>query len=218
MVEEFDVNKEYEKIFGTETRENLFGLDDEEYQNLRQSIIESKRLYNLKKSLPFEGVKLFTYEVFLRNEIVREAESLGFRIFYIRKYCGNKLYVYAAGYFSTKDSRFVVLKGAFFPHSEYFSSLTSHVTMGARLKFTRNYKYDNGVMTQKRQWAFDSAALAASYILGKKSTFFEWKDDRNKTLDAYYARYKSASIYELEDRTFPDYVPLGPLFQDYGPL
>lgn len=36
MVEEFDVNEEYEKIFGVETRENLFSADDEEYKALRQ--------------------------------------------------------------------------------------------------------------------------------------------------------------------------------------
>ncbi len=212
MAEDFDVYKEYEKIFGRESRENLFSPDDEEYQALRQSIIDAKRIYYFKKPLPFDGVKLLTYDDFLRNEIVRKAQSFGFRIFYIRRHLGNTLYVYAAGFFSNIDSRFVVLKGAFFPRTDYFSLLTKRIAPFARAKFTSNYQYYNGVLTQKENYSFDSASLAASYILGRKSAFLEWRDDRNRTLDAYYTRFKSASIYELEDRTFPDYIPPVHLF------
>ena len=212
MAEDFDVNEEYEKIFGRESRETLFSLDDEEYQALRQSIIEAKRIYDFKRLPLFDGVKLLSYEDFLRNEIVREAQSHGYRIFYIRKFHENTLYVYAAGIFRKTDSRFVVLKGAFFPRTDYFSFLARRIAPFARAKFTTNYQYYNGELTQKENYTFESASLAASYILGKKSNFLEWRDDRNRTLDAYYARFKSVSIFELEDRTFPDYVPPVHLF------
>ncbi len=204
MAETFDVNAEYEKIFGKESRDNLFSFDDEEYQILRQSIIETKRIFNFKNSLPFEGITLLPYKEFLRTEKVYDAEAKGFRVFYIKKYVGNTLSIYAAGYFD--NSKFVVLKGAFFAHSEYFSSLTRDIKPIMKRKFTMNYQYNNGILTQRRNWTFDSASLAASYILGKKSTFKEWVDDRNKTLDAYYAKYRSAYINEYENKTFPDYL------------
>lgn len=206
MAEEFDVNKEYERIFSTESRKNIFSPDDEEYQALRQLIIEAKREFDFKKSLPFEGVKLLSYDDFLRNEMIHEAESKGYRIFHIRQYVGNRLSVYASGYFNAKDSRFVVLKGTFFTRTEYFERLTKHIAPFARMRFVANYQYNNDVLIQKENWVFDSASLAASYILGKKSAFKEWRDDRNKTLDAYYTKYKSASIDEIEDKSFPNYV------------
>ena len=48
MAEEFDINEEYEKIFGVETRETLFSADDEEYNALRQEILDAKREFNPK--------------------------------------------------------------------------------------------------------------------------------------------------------------------------
>lgn len=207
MAEDIDINREYEKIFGKESRENIFSSDDEEYQALRQSIIEAKREFVLKRYLPFDGVKIYPYDDFLRNEIVREAESKGYRIFYIKKYVEDKLSVYAAGYFYAKDSRFVVLKGTFFTQTEYFKHLTKHLEPFARIRFINNFQYNKSVLTLKRNWMFDSASLAASYILGRKITFKEWRDNRNKTLDAYYAKYKTSNIGESENKTFPDYVP-----------
>lgn len=206
MTDELDINEEYEKVFGKESHENIFSPDDEEYQIIRQSIVDAKRVFDFKRSLPFDGIRLYPYEDFLRNEIAREASSNGYRIFYIRKYLGGKLTTYAAGYFNSITSCFVVLKGAFFNSTEYYASLIRHVAPYIRMKLSKNYLYNNGVLTQRKDWAFDSASLAASYILGYKTTFREWRDDRSKTLDAYYTKYKSASIDDYEDKTFPDFI------------
>ncbi len=212
MANAFDINEEYEKVFGKETRENIFSPDDEDYKSLRQLIIDSKREFNFNKSLPFEGVTLLSCEDIERAKIVDEASAKGYRIFYIRRYVKNELATYAAGYLNSKVSRFVVLKGAFFSCSDYFTSLVRHFPPHTRMRFSTDYLYDNGILTQKCNWFFSSASLAASCILGRKCTFREWIDDSGKTLDAYYAKYKSADIDNMEDKSFPDYIkPVSPL-------
>lgn len=212
MADAFDINKEYERVFGKETRKNIFSPDDEDYKSLRQFIIDSKREFNFNKSLPFEGITLLSYEEIERAKIVDEATSKGYRIFYIKRYVKNELATYAAGYFTPKDSRFVVLKGAFFGRSDYFTSLVRYFPPHTRMRFSTDYLYSNGVITQKNDWFFSSASLAASCILGRKCTFREWTDDSGKTLDAYYVKYKSAGIDSMEDKSFPDYIkPESPL-------
>lgn len=205
MIGNLDINKEYEKIFGVETRESLYRADDMEYVAFRQSILESKRESDLKKSLPFEGVKILSYEDYKRDEIVRETEKKGIRIFYIKRYDEHKLIKYAAGYFNAKNAHFVVLDGAFFHSTDYFIHLLDHFTIYDRTKLSHNFLDDNGVLTQKEKWSYKSASLAASLILGEKSTFGEWKDENGLTLDTYFPKYKSKSIDKFEDETFPDY-------------
>lgn len=207
MIGNLDINKEYEKIFGVETRESLYRADDMEYVAFRQSILESKRESDLKKSLPFEGVKILSYEDYKRDEIVRETEKKGIRIFYIKRYDEHKLIKYAAGYFNAKNAHFVVLDGAFFHSTDYFIHLLDHFTIYDRTKLSHNFLDDNGVLTQKEKWSYKSASLAASLILGEKSTFREWKDENGLTLDTYFPKYKSKSIDKFEDETFPDYIP-----------
>ncbi len=212
MADAFDINEEYEKVFGKETRENIFGPDDEDYKSLRQLIIDSRRVFNFSKSLPFEGVTLLSNEEIERAKIVDEAQSKGYRIFYIRRYVKHELATYAAGYFNPNDSRFIVLKGTFFSYSDYLASLVRLFPPHTRMRFSTDYQHSNGVLTQKNDWFFSSASLAASCVLGSKCTFREWTDDSGKTLDAYYAKYKSADIDNMEERSFPDYIkPSSPL-------
>ena len=56
MDTEIDINKEYEKIFGVESRENIYAPDDIEYQTLRKSIINADREVVHTDLLPFNGV------------------------------------------------------------------------------------------------------------------------------------------------------------------
>lgn len=208
MAEDFDVNEEYQKIFGVETRETLFSADDEKYTALRQKILDTKREFKPKKSLPFEGIKLLDYEEFKRYEVVRLAEKQGYRIFYIRYYRNSKLVTYGAGYFNPKDSKFYVLKGCFFEETAYFKDLYNKLYGFKKQSFIDSFCKDSGTMKEKRLHVYDSASLAASYYLGERTTFREWRDNRGKTLDAYYPKYKASNIDEMEKKTFPDYVSL----------
>lgn len=207
MVDEIDVNEQYEQIFGKTERPNIFSSDDEEYNVLRKVIRESKREYNFQKSMPFTGIKLSSYEDFTRAHIVEEATKKGYRIFYIRQYEGEKMTVYAAGYFDTKTSTFVVLRDSFFQQTQYFTDLICRISNpGKRVVIRKNFKSYPNFVRQENQMHYESAALAASIFLGRKSDFRAWKDDRGKTLDAYFLRYKDSEIVEQEYKTFPDYI------------
>ena len=206
MSDQNDINAEYEKVFGTTSRETLFSADDENYASLRQEILDAKREFNVKKVLPFDGIKLYPYEEYLRMGNVLDAEKHGYRIFYIRKYDGQELVCYAAGYFNAKDSRFVVLKGSFFHQTDYYKSLVCGLNPLVGSSLTSAFENTKGTLKQTKDWTFTSASLAASLILGKKTTFREWKDNRGKSLAAYYAKYKDEFIDEKEDKAFP-YIP-----------
>ena len=203
MLEINDINEEYEMIFGVTKRENLFAADDEEYNLLRQQILEEKRVYYTKKHLPFDGIEIDPYEVYLRKEIIAQEEKKGYRIFYIKEFDNQELVCYAAGY--VDNSTFVVLRGSFFKRTEYFINLANHLPEESRNNFLSNFSYYNGILTQKKNWIYESASLAASFIKGRKVLFTEWRDNRGKTLDSYFNKYKESSIYNTEEKTFPYY-------------
>lgn len=206
MAEDFDINEKYEEIFGVETRETLFSADDVEYKALRQEIIDAKREFNQKNSLPFEGIMLLAYDDFKRHEAVRLAEKQGYRIFYIRNFRNSKLVTYGAGYFNPKDSKFYVLKDCFFEESSYFKNLSNKLYGIKKLSFIDSFRKDSGIMIERRLHIYESASLAASLYRGERTSFHEWKDDRGKALDAYYTKYRTSNIDEMEEKTFPDYI------------
>ena len=206
MNEELDINEQYEKIFGKEIRPNVFSPDDEEYNSLRQDIRDAKREFNPNKKLPFDGIKIQSYEDFRRDEIVQEAAKTGNRVFFIKKYKGGKLIAYAAAYFNIRNNMFFVLRESFCHETEYFRHLTNSIYITKRFAFRSSFVAKEEFLQLKETKVFDSASVAASYFLGKKTTFREWRDERGKTLDAYFVKYKSESINDSEDKTFPDYV------------
>ena len=200
------IHEEYEKIFGTPQKPvNLFDTD-EEYETVRQYVVNAERIYDFKKNLPFSGVELCSYEDFKRNEIVRDAQKMGYRIFYIRRYKGKELTTYAASFFNPSTSCFEILKGAFFNDSEFFKSQLMYMSIQDKQTFLNHFSRENGRMYLKHQYTPASASLFASFLLGKKCTFREWHDERNRTLDAYYPKYKKSIIDKTEAKTFPDYV------------
>lgn len=202
------IKEEFENIFGVNVRPNLFDADDVEYQQLRQQIINSPKEITVADSLPFEGVRLTSYVEYKCNVEIEKALSQGVHLFYIKEYSGEKLIISGAGYYRVEDSSFVVLKNCFFKTSYYFTKLSTSISdPEVKSDFLSSFRYDGGVLYQCTQRYYHSASLAASYILGKKSTFREWKDSRGKTLDAYYPEFRSADIDKREIKTFPDYLP-----------
>lgn len=203
MAEEFDINEEYEKIFGKERRENLFSLDDEEYRTIRQSIIDSQRMFNTRNKLPFEGIILLSYDEYQRKEVIKEFEKQGHRIFYIEKSEGQKCIVYAAAYFDVKASEFYVLRNSFCKNSAYYRRLVNR----HKIKKCSDFEERDGLLYQKIDICYKSASLAASCFLGMKTDFRVWKDELGKSLDAYFEKYKVDDIDELEEMTFLDDSP-----------
>lgn len=212
-----DIKEEFESIFGVTVRPSLFDADDAEYQQLRQQIINSpKELYSTD-SLPFEGVSLPSFEEFKRRDAIEEAKRQGIHLFYIKEYDGSKLVCYGIGYFRIDDCRFVVLKDSLFKTSKYFTELTNCISDREwKVAFINSFRLEDDVLCQYVQRSYHSASLAASYILGRKVSFREWKDEDGKSLDAYYPMYRTANIDEREDKTFPNYI--APVVQKLQPV
>ena len=201
-----NILEEYEKVFGYLKHENLFSQDDEEYKSLRQDILDSDTKYYDKGKLPFTGVNLPTFQEYLRTEIAQKATGEGHRIFYIRKYKGKNMVCYAAGYYINRNSHFIVLEESFFMDSDYYRSLLEASDPFTKAAFYKKTRSEGKTLFLRERWNFNSASLAASYILGKKSSFKEWKDKRGRTLDSYYSRFKFDNVEERENMTFPDSV------------
>lgn len=186
-----DINEQYEKIFGKEHRPNIFSEDDAEYSALLKEIISAKRVYNPRKLYPFSKVELVSYEDFTRMTIVKEMEKKGQRIFYIKRYVGEKLSVYAAGYFDSASSEFVVLRESFGQNTYFSRELLRKLRLKDGVSSDMRIKNDDALLLYKANVQYASASVAASIFLGKNATFLEWRDKRGKSLDAYYSQYKS---------------------------
>lgn len=200
------IHEEYEKIFGASQKPvNLFDTD-EEYDSIRQYIVGAKVSYNIKKSLPFYGIKLYTYDVFQIRKVAMSAENAGYRIFYLKERKNRKFVAYAAAYHNPVSGKFNILKGSFFMNSEFFKNQMSHLTTIEKNCLLSNFCIENDIIYLKYQTSDISASLFASFVLGKKVSFREWKDNRSRTLDAYYPKYNAVNIDEKEDKTFPEYA------------
>lgn len=213
MADELNIDEQYELIFGKEDRPNIFSVDDEGYKALRHRIFESKREYNISNEFPFSGIKLMSYEEYKLWKIANEEVKRGNRVFYLRQYTDDRLTTYAAGYFDVKTSRFTVLRDSFFASTQYFTHLVSSIADAwERICFRNNFLTIGNVVKQTKLLQYDSASLAASCFLGKKTYFDVWRDDTGNTLDVYHPRYKVSYIRDLEDKTFPDYVAPKPQY------
>lgn len=203
MNEELDINEQYEKIFGKEIRPNVFSPDDEEYNSLRQEILNSTSEFRYSKNLPLEGIKVPSYEEFRMDKIIQKATKEGKHIFNIKKYEGEKIVAYAAAYFHSTYSRFRVLEESFCQESHYFNLICETLSITKNLDLRDSFYAKDGFLYLKRNRSFDSASLAASIFLGIKATFREWKDSNGNTLAEHIPYYKHININYLEERSFP---------------
>lgn len=198
-MEDFDIIAKYNELFGVEHRASLFD-GDEQYAQLRQEIIDAP-IQETSKQLPFERIKILPYEEFLRVQVVREHEERNIRTFSIRIYEGKKLVCYGAGYFNIKTSKFVVFKESFSTFNDYHGFLIEKVN-----SLNGYFSVENGIIKVIKNISFDTASLAASFVLGKSSTFSEWKDHKGKSLNSYYTRFRNLGEDSLEYTSVPNYV------------
>lgn len=203
MKDVFDVHEEYERIFGVEKRNSLYSEDDEEYNSLRLLILDTDKKEGIRtKQLPFEGVKLYPYDEYIRTCKIKKYKELGYRIFYIKKYVDEKLVSFAAAYFDSQKSRFIVIRESYFPFTSCYKQLLNNEKLEDRVDIIKKLRREDNTIILNDNLEFRSASIAASYILGKLSSFREWKDKAGNTLDAYYIKYKTYNIEEDENKIF----------------
>lgn len=181
MTETFDINKEYEKIFGTESRKNIFNPDDDDYEALRKSILEAKREFRFKKSLPFDGVKLLSYDEFQRSEKYDAHQ------FFIKRNAEPTRFCNVFGTYDKTSQKFTMEQGSILSF-ETTPSYTFTPQGLARRNFLDMFcsKEAKGYRL-RNDYLFNSPSAAASFAIGNASNgWVAWKDKEGNTLAEIY--------------------------------
>lgn len=197
-----NINEEYEKLYGSTKRINLFDTE-EEYNELRQFIIDQPYVTYVTEKLPFEGVELT-----VRKEITKpRRERLKKTIVEERKPAENDatikkhtLDVHSRHLFFIKENGVCNASGYYNEEKKYFyiceGSLVSFETdllymvtdkEKARQNFLNKICTEvNGYFKVIRDAKCRSATAAASYVLGYQDDFSRWKDKDGKSLSEVY--------------------------------
>lgn len=200
-----DVNEEYEKIFGSAKRVNLFDTE-EEYNELRKYIMSEPQVTYLTNMLPFEGIEIsigneHKQERINNKEILNILESLRIKhketnllkkekesietdkhLFYIKEpgVCD------ASGYYNKELNYFFICK----------DSLVSYDTDIIYMNNDKEKARENFLnkICEKDEWFYRvirdakcrSASAAACYVLGYESDQTSWKDSEGRLLTDVY--------------------------------
>lgn len=198
----WDVNEEYEKLFGASKHINLFDTD-EEYEQLRQFIIDQPYVKYVTENLPFEGVELTVRKEIKkpRRERIKKAvveenkptendpstekhmpEDPSRHLFFIKEdgVCD------ASGYYNEEKQYFYICKGSLVSYdTDLFYIVTDKEK--ARQNFIDKVCTEvNGYYIVIRDAKCRSAAAAASYVLGYQDDFTRWRDADGNTLSEIY--------------------------------
>ena len=172
-----NINEEYEKIFPPTQRKSLFE-DSEDYDSLRQFIIEQPSKHYFKGALPFSEVKITSYVDYQKQETIDKEIDKGRHIFYLKQsQKGRTDFCDAAGYYIKRSGGFVVL-----PFSHIINVKQGDVPKG----YGRRGKLDGSNLYILNQLVFHSPEDAASFVLGYRAGLDEWIDSRGKGLLVYY--------------------------------
>lgn len=196
------IHEEYEQIFGKRTPFNLFD-SDEEYDSIRQEILNAPKEKYDKECLPFSGISIVPIEERLLFDMAKLAEQSGEKVFFLKKKGSKKSIYLAAGYFDIIDGDFVGLKGSFFMESDYF--IEAYRCLSAMNGWDGHMTVKSGKVFLNENVHFGSASLFASLVLGKQSSFREWTDKDGDGLDMFYYRFQYDDIEEDEARAFHHY-------------
>lgn len=171
------INEEYEKLVPPIQRESLFE-DSEDYESLRQYIIDQPRIYFSKKEYPFSGVQLTSYVDYKKQEIIDKERENNKHIFYLKQsQKGRSDFCDAAGYYVKETRGFVLL-----PYSHIINKAQPSAPKG----YGRKGALDGVNLYTLSPITFWSPEVAASYVLGQSAGLDEWIDSKGKGLLAYY--------------------------------
>lgn len=217
----WDVNVEYENLFGSAKRVNLFD-SEEEYDELRHYIIAQPLETDITKDLPFEGIVLPIVEKKPRIEECKKTlistilTSLQNKhkadlccqsittpvapdkhLFFIKEdgACDAK------GYYDEKKSFFFICKDSLVSYdTDLFYQVND--TEKARETFLNKVcKEEKGFYKVVRDAKCRSASAAAGYVLGYMADQTRWIDSEGKNLLDVYPDVFSKTLQMEKPRT-----------------
>lgn len=203
-----DINAEYERIFGSSTKQMLF--DEEEYALLRKEIDEygsSLEVYDKLPELftslqmeysylplPFEGLYIpSSFEIYLDKNIAVYQEA-GFKLFFVEKKQDNIVVARAAAYFNLQNDTFFVIGGSFCKETGY----TQRIFETELYDYSKYFDCDNGFYFQRSINAYESPDLVAKLFIGEKATIKDWVNKDGLSLDRVYSYFRNQEIKDIE--------------------
>lgn len=206
MNTEFDVNEQYENLFGSYTPINLFDTD-EEYELLRQEIIMSDQPRVNKYRKPFENFRVASYQEVALLKNIEKSRNNAYRVFFIKRgEYGEYGFCNAAGFYNHSNSIFVILAYSYIIAENRFL-VNENDLLRARtstlMKKSQPEGRNNRFLTQNI--FCNSPKLAAAYVLGCNADATEWVNDKGKNILEIYPQLKATPIVERrqEDLIIP---------------
>ncbi len=194
MTTEETIDK-YEEIFGIAKYQTLFSGDDEEYLSLRTEIMSSPKETYKKSSLPFDGVALVPYSDYAIELSVAKMREGGRRIFRI---IDEELGVCAYGEYLPFSRNFVLLEYS----KVHITENTKEIYRRDHKAFRMNHATFTDVLTENI--VCKSASLAASYVMGHKTSFKKWLDETTgERLYDVYSTLGTDKAEKWEQASFP---------------
>lgn len=169
--QEININEEYERLFGSAQRIDLFAPEEDYYHGLRQEIINAPSSKLPSRKTPFVGIELIPYPRYAIEDLSQKFVEQGCMPFYIREsYYGKTDYCSAVGYYKWSGI-FVLTKYSYIRNRRApFDDID------------KTFLEKDGIywfMKSKRQ--FKSAKAAASFVLGRHALGSEWLNEQGRT-------------------------------------
>lgn len=194
-----DINREYEQLFGSARRVNLFDTE-EEYLSLRSYILEQPTEIFDPLKLPFETIDL-TFHNNRKNIPKKEIASIikSIKIYLLQKNkkdrSSNSRHLFfieeigrcnASGYYEEETGYFYICKDSLVSYETDVLYLASD-TENARINFIKKAcREEPGYFRVIKDAKCRSASAAACYVLGFQVDCTQWKDKQGKTLSEIY--------------------------------
>lgn len=208
-----NVNKEYEKLFGSIKRVNLFDTEAE-YDEVRQSIIDQPQLSFLSTKLPFEGIELSmqveqtrlkrkkkdnnhkddAFETEESIEVKQKEESPSRHYFLI---C-EKGVCTAKGYYNLQNKYFYICKGSLVSYETDLFFMGSIAGKMRQNFLNKICEEEDGYYRVVRDAKCRSASAAASYVLGYQADQSYWKDSNGRTISEVYPQLYFPNVGKVE--------------------
>lgn len=222
----WDVNVEYEKLFGVVKRINLFD-SEEEYDELRQYIIAQPQEAYLSKELPFDGMVIPTLErkprigdkkKYLICEILtwlQEKHKDKSSVKVIRPvYPDRHLFFIkedgvcdAKGFYDEKTKFFFICKDSLVSYETDIFYVINDKEFARETFLKKICEKIKGYYRVVRDAKCRSASAAACYVLGSLSDYTSWKDTEGKTLTDIFPDDFSMPIQEKRTKPKKDQTP-----------
>ena len=194
MATEENMDK-YEEIFGMTKYQTLFPDDDEGYQSLRAEIVASPKEVCKSSSLPFEGIVLVPYSDYAITVNVAKMRERGRRIFRI---VDEELGVCAYGEYLPFSRNFTIFEYSKVHITEY----TKEIYRRDHKAFRMNHTTFTEVLSENI--ICKSPSLAASYVIGRKTSFKKWLDETTgERLYDVYPTLSTEKAEKWEQLSFP---------------